>query len=263
MSPAAARFRALHAQPGPLLLPNAWDAPSARVFAMAGAQAVATSSAALSWAQGCPDGGRLSPERLVEAVSTIARGLETPLSVDVEDGLHDSPGRVADLVEALAELGVAGVNIEDGDASPQHLVERIALLRSRGRLDGVFLNARTDVVLRALVPPASVVEEVLARAHRYAEAGADGLFVPGLVDMDAIRAIVDGCRLPLNLMWVPGLPGLQELAELGVRRISSGPAHFLATYAGLLELAGPFLSAGTGPASGRTLDYAAMNAMFD
>lgn len=262
MSNASARFRALHAEPGPLLLPNAWDAPSARIFARAGAPAVATSSAAVSWALGFPDGGRLPAERLVDAVAAISRGLDVPLSVDVEEGLHESPDRVADLVEAVADAGAVGINIEDGEEGPHRLVERIATLRGRPRLGEIFVNARTDVVLRTLVPPARVAAEVLERARRYADAGADGLFVPGLVDPAVIGVIAEGCPLPLNLMWVPGLPGLDELAGLGVRRISSGPAHFLATYARLVDLAGSFVCSATIPAGG-DLDYAAMNAMFD
>lgn len=262
MARTSTRFHELHAQAHPLILPNVWDAASARILMLAGARAVATSSAAVSWSLGFADGGRLPPDLLESTVAHISRGLGIPLSVDVEDGLYISPERAADFVEALADAGAAGINIEDGVAAPEHLATSISHIRERGRSTKLFINARTDVVLRSLVEPEQVVEEVLRRAANYAEAGADALFVPGLTDRIAIKTIVDRCSLPLNLMWCPGLPSVPELAQLGVRRVSAGPSHFLAVYSRLLELGRSFMDAPSTPTADAPLDYAAMNALF-
>lgn len=256
------RFRALNGAKKPLLLVNVWDPASAALCALAGASAVATSSAALSWAEGSPDGGALPPPRLVNAVAGLARGLRIPLSVDVEDGLEHTPRLVADLVEALADAGAVGINIEDGLEAPTRLAERIVELRTRRHLSGLFVNARTDVVLQGLGPRQQHVEEVLRRADLYAAAGADALFVPGLSDPAAIRAIAARSPLPVNLMWLPDLPPLVDLARWGVHRLSTGPALFLALCASLLEHTRGFLAQGRLPAGAHGIDYPTMNALL-
>ena len=255
-------FRNLLAASAPLLLANVWDAASARICALAGAPAVATSSAAVCWSQGYADGGFLPPERLVQAVATIARGLAVPLSVDVEDGRWEHPQRVADLVEAVADAGAVGINIEDGALPPERLAGRIAALRGRATIADLFINARTDVFLRCLVSREDQVEEVLKRASLYADAGADALFVPGLSDPTAISEIVQHGALPLNLMWEPGSPSLAKLSELGVCRLSVGPASALRAYSDLLQLTREFLAEARLTERGPQLDYDTMNKLL-
>lgn len=217
----AARFRALHQSPGVLVLPNAWDALSARIAESCGAAAVATTSAALAWARGALDGQNLDFETLVGAVREIIDAVDVPVTVDFERGWSNDPDEVASNVARLAEIGVVGVNLEDGTDSPELLARKLQACKARAR--HVFLNARTDVVLRNLVPAERQVEEVLRRARLYEEAGADGYFAPYVTTSEAIATIASGMRLPLNIMIAPGLAPVSELAKLGVRRVSAGP----------------------------------------
>lgn len=147
---ACTRLAELHAADAPLLLPNCWDAASARLWQDAGAQAVATASAALSWSRGYPDGGALPPEALLQTLADILRCVSVPVSVDVEDGYSDDPGAVAALVERVASLGAAGINLEDGGGAPELLAAKITAIRIRLGARALFVNARTDVYLRGL-----------------------------------------------------------------------------------------------------------------
>ena len=211
-----AEFRALHARGELLILPNAWDAGSAALIESCGARAIATSSAALAWAHGYPDGEVLPKEALLDAVSEIMRAIRVPLSVDVEAGFSRKPEQVASLVLELIELGAAGINLEDGTEPPELLAAKIEAVKSAAKREhcDMFVNARTDVVLRQLVPANEAVPEVLARAARYARAGADGLFVPRLAEPDAIRKVVAAVDLPLNVMAIPSLAPLAQLRIL-------------------------------------------------
>ncbi len=262
MHPTAARFHALNAGKPMLLLPNAWDAGSARVLQHAGAQALATSSAAVSWAQGFADGGHLPPSRLLDVVSAICRVCSIPVSVDIEDGLFAANEEMADFVEKLGAAGAVGINIEDGESEPEVLASRIRALRNRPALAGLFINARTDVVLRSLVRTSEIGSEVMARARRYQEAGANSVFVPGLTDESTIGELVAQAAAPINLMLCQGLPSLKTLAQLGVHRVSSGPAQFLSAFAGLAAEVRAFLSAEAVESRAAGLGYAEMNALF-
>lgn len=223
---------ALCAMPGLLRLPNAWDAASARRVLAAGAPFVATTSAGIAWSLGLPDGQRLGPEDLLRRVMEIRRACpQAALSVDIERGYAASADAVADLVDRLVAAGVSGLNLEDGPEAPARLAGKIAAIRARHPREALFVHARTDVYLAALAPPSRRVEETLARAARYRDAGADGLFVPGLAAPVDIRAIVAEAGLPLGLMAVPGLPRPADLEALGVRRLSTGPALPLVAYA--------------------------------
>ena len=221
---AAERFRQLHHGTTPLLLPNAWDAGSARVIESCGAQAIATSSAGLAWARGSADGGALPASVLLTAVSEIARVISVPLSVDMEAGYAADPAVIAENAFALASAGAVGINLEDGTDRPEVLCERIAATKRGAARAGVdlFVNARTDVYLKALTAPERAVDEAVARGLKYREAGADGLFVPAMVDPAAIRRVVAAVPLPLNVLVWARLPSLSELGALGVRRVSAG-----------------------------------------
>lgn len=227
------RFRALHDPREMLLLPNAWDTASAQIQARAGAKAIATSSAALCWALGYADGGALPMGELLGAIRRIARTLTLPLTVDIEDGYSDSPEAVAELAVEVQRCGAVGINIEDGDAPSDLLVRKIQAIRSKPQALGLFINARTDVYLRSLAQGPAAVAMAVARGQEYAEAGADGLFVPGLVHLPDIEQIASATNLALNLMALPGLADAKRLQLAGVRRLSAGPAMFLSAYARL------------------------------
>lgn len=219
-----AAFRALHAPGELLVLPNAWDAGSAALIESFGARAIATTSAAVAWSHGYPDGQNLPRAALLQTVAEILRVVRVPVSVDVEAGLSSAPDEVAELVLELIELGAVGINLEDGTETPELLAAKIEEVKravSRAGAD-VFVNARTDVLLKQLVPAQEALAEVLARADRYARAGADGLFVPQLAAPDAIRKIAGAVDLPLNVMAVASLAPGPELRALGVRRLSAG-----------------------------------------
>jgi len=258
-------FRALHVPGRPILIANAWDAGSARLIESCGAAAIATTSAGLAWARGYPDGDALPPAVLAAAVAEIVRVVGVPVSVDAEGGYSDDPVTVGEVVRAIVDAGGIGINIEDGSASPDLLVAKIEAVRSVASAAGVplFINARTDVFLRGLVSAGAAVDESLSRGARYAAAGADGLFVPAVKDPDAIRAIAAGSGLPVNVLVVPGLPPVAELAALGVARISAG-SGIAQTAAGIARRATlEFLDEGRYDTMlERDADYASMNALF-
>ncbi len=260
----AARFRALHTR-GLLRLANAWDAGTARLIEHLGAPAVATTSAGLAWAQGYPDGDALDVDALLHAVAGIARVIEVPLTVDVEGGYADHPDTVAGIVLRVAHAGAAGINLEDGAGDPAALAAKIRAIRQTCIAQGVdvFINARTDVYLRGLAEDGMRVDETLRRAAAYREAGADGLFVPGLVDADAIRAIAADCSLPLNVMLRPQLQDLAALEALGVRRVSTGSALAESMYGRLATQVGTFLRDDrTALPDPQAMGYGAVNGLF-
>lgn len=252
-------FRALHQSGDVLLLANAWDAASARLLVRVGAKAVATSSASLSWSLGYPDGGVLAPEHLRPAVRRIGRGLPVPLTVDIEDGYSAAPTDVAELAAAVAAAGAAGINIEDGAGSPELLAEKIAAIRAHGGCASLFINARSDVFLRSLARGPEATDMVVQRGLSYAQAGADGLFVPGLSSLADVSRIAGAVPLPLNLMTVHGLAPLQELAQAGVRRLSAGPSPFLSAYSHFYSSAAGFMQGDVRSFTGDHLTYDAMN----
>lgn len=222
---AVRRFRSLHEGKAVLRLANAWDAASARLVEEAGGRAVATSSAAVAWSLGYPDGERLPLQRLLVVAQDLMRTVSIPVSIDFERGYSDEPARVADTVRRLAELGVAGVNLEDAALDPDLLARKLDACRSQLSQAGLdlFLNARSDVFLRGAQPDAFGVAEVVRRARSYRDAGADGLFVPALYVPELISRIASAVQLPLNVWPSPEQPDIEQLANWGVRRVSLGP----------------------------------------
>jgi 2-methylisocitrate lyase-like PEP mutase family enzyme len=219
----AERLRALHASGRLLVLPNAWDALSARVAEAAGAEAIATSSAAIAWAYGYPDGEHLPLDALVDVVRAIARVVSIPVSVDFERGYSDDPAAVVEAIAKLADAGAAGVNLEDRAGPPEVLAAKIRACKADAVIAGVFVNARTDVFLRGALAKEAALAEAIARGRVYADAGADGFFVPKIAELDAIETLARATPLPLNVMIVPSLPSVSDLRGAGVRRLSAGP----------------------------------------
>lgn len=250
MSNLSAAFRLLHQNTAPLKLPNAWDAGSARLFESLGASSIGTTSAGMAWALGYPDGRILPAHEALGAVARMTRVLKVPLSVDIEHGFSDDPGVVATHVKQLIDVGVSGVNIEDGPDSPSLLAAKIEAIKTAAAHAGadIFVNARTDVLLAQLTVPAMLIEETTTRGALYASAGADGLFVPALHSADDITAIATEVSLPLNVLVWKGLAPASELGQLGVRRLSLGSAISQALWSRAAMLAQSFLEAGqSGP----------------
>ena len=221
----AKQFAERHRQSKPLVLPNVWDAGSARLMRSLGAEAIATTSSGLAWVHGYPDGDKLPIEVHVIAVMQIARVVDCPISVDAEGGYSDDGTPVGENVARLIDAGAVGFNLEDGQSPPDVFCRKIEAAKAAGARSGVdvFVNARTDVYLRELAPGREV-EETLHRAKLYVGAGADGLFVPSAIAAADIDRLVRGQPLPVNVMARPGLPSLDALTRLGVRRISAGAA---------------------------------------
>lgn len=260
-----ALFRQLHAD-GLLLIANAWDAGSARVTESLGVRAVATTSAGVAWAHGYADGDQLPVPRLLDTVADIVRVIDSPLTVDIEGGYSPEPAAVAATVLQLVRLGASGINLEDGDRDPGPLAAKIAAIRRACREAGVdvFINARTDVYLRQWEASGEAcVQASLQRAAIYREAGADGIFVPGVVAAGEIEAIARQAGLPLNVLWRANLPDQATLQGLGVRRLSAG-SDLAQAMAGQLRARTTAFLVGQPPLSVDPLamGYGDLNALF-
>jgi len=258
-------FRNLHRGPELLLLPNAWDALTARLIESLGAKAIATTSAGLAWSRGYADGNALPEDQLLAAIRDIARVVRVPLTVDIEAGYSDDPAAVARLVARLLAAGVVGINIEDGEGSPELLCKKIAAVRDGVAHSGadLFINTRTDVYLRGVAQGDAAVEEVIRRAGQYRAAGCDGLFVPGVSTATAMAAISAAIEpMSLNIMAVPNLPSMDTLKTSGVRRLSAGSAIAQAAIGRTRHLASSFLTGSMSELFEASADYGAMNRLF-
>lgn len=242
----------LHAAGKPLVLTNAWDAVSARVIEEAGASAIATTSAGMAWSLGYADGERLPAEELLTACARIRRVVRLPLTVDLERGYGRNVEEVVHLVRALIALGVAGINIEDGREDghllpPEDLCARIVGIRALAAQSGVrlFVNARSDSYFAAKLDPAVRFEEALQRARRFAEAGADGIFIPGMDRIEDIGRFARAITLPFNVYaGYGGVPTVAALAAAGVRRVSLGCGPLQSALALIRRIAKEALSGG-------------------
>jgi 2-methylisocitrate lyase-like PEP mutase family enzyme len=225
-------FGDLHVPGRPLVLPNAWDVASAAALVDAGFAAIGTTSLGVAGASGLPDGHDLTWPPTLALVERLA-GLPCLLTVDIEGGF----GRPAEVGRALTALGAAGVNLEDGRADGgltpvDEQVERIIELRAAA--PDLFINARTDT---HWLPGAPDLAETLDRLGAYVEAGADGVFVPGLAEPADIRTVARAIERPLNVLALAGGRTVAELAELGVARISTGSLLFRAALGATLQTA--------------------------
>lgn len=265
MSLNADSFRKLHGNTIPLRLPNAWDAASARLFEAQGASAIATTSAGVAWALGYRDGRQVPIDEVLAAAARMVRVLSVPLSVDIENGYADSPHAVAEHVRRLIDLGVAGINIEDGPDRPEVLaakIESICAVVANAGTD-LFVNARCDVFLAGLVEKPRLVAESIARGKRYEEAGADGFFLPGVVESNDIKAVAEAVALPLNVMAWPGLANAAALGKLGVHRLSAGSGISQVIWQKAAILAGDFLqSSRSDSLSEVSMPYPKLQALF-
>jgi 2-methylisocitrate lyase-like PEP mutase family enzyme len=247
------------------MLPNAWDAGTARLIESLGAKAIATTSAGLAWSRGYPDGNALPNDQLIAATREIARAIRVPLSIDIEAGYSNDEQAVARLAVGIMNVGAVGINIEDGADSPDLLCRKIEAVRESAARSGVdlFINTRTDIYLRGIASGDAAVEEVIGRAARYRAAGCDGLFVPGLSDGGAMAAIAAAIKpMPLNVMAAPGLPSIDALQKYDVRRVSTGSAIAQAALGCTSRLAAGFLAGTMSEMFDAAAEYGAMNKLF-
>lgn len=243
-----AAFVKLHDRSELLILANAWDAASARVIAHAGAKAVATSSVAVATSYGYADGNHLPKADALDAVRRIARSVDVPVSADLEEGFGATPDEVADTAVQAAKAGAVGMNFEDAVKDPHAYAAKLKATRAALKSAGLpfFINARVDTLLRNA--PGGL-DDAISRAKLYAEAGADGIFVPGAVKPEDIRALAAATPLPLNVLHWPGLPPAGELLALGVARYSAGGGIHRAAIGATERAARAFLAGDAGPMS--------------
>ena len=234
----AEAFRNLHTADTPLLLTNIWDVGSAKTVADTGAKALATGSWSVAAAHGYGDGEKLPLELVLANLERIVASVGLPVSLDIEAGYSKTPEGVGKTITAVLKAGAVGINLEDqmigggGLYGTESQCERIRSAREAAERTGtaLFINARTDIYLQA--DPATYSEEPLTEAVRrgnaYAEAGADGFFVPGLRDAAVIKTLCQHVLLPLNIMTMDDTLTTAQLAALGVARISAGPRPYIA-----------------------------------
>ncbi|MFD8010747.1 isocitrate lyase/phosphoenolpyruvate mutase family protein [Streptomyces sp. NPDC058955] len=260
----AQRFRSLHVPGTPLVLPNVWDVASARVVADAGATAIATTSAGVAWSLGHGDGDHMTRDQALGVIARITAAVDLPVTADIERGYAADPDGVAETVRGVVAAGAVGINLEDTLRPVAEQVERIAAAREAADGTGIplFINARIDT---HRLPPgdhAAWLDETLTRAHAYAAAGADGIFVLGTPDAKTVRTLADSQPLPVNVPAGPGSLPVSELAGAGAARISAGSSLAEAAY-GLVRLAArELLEKGTTTALQGGFDYATLNALL-
>jgi 2-methylisocitrate lyase-like PEP mutase family enzyme len=244
-------LRRLHGGTSLLVLPNAWDVGSARVLAADGAPAIATSSAGVAYALGYPDGEHIGRAEMLDMVGRIAAAIPIPVTADVEAGYGSSPADAVETAAGVLAAGAVGLNLEDARAGrllPLELqVERVAAVRRIADAAGVplFVNARTDAAAAAELPAEERLAEAVRRTNAYLAAGADCAFVPFVTEREAIAHLAREVRGPLNVLGTPASPPLQELARLGVRRVSFGSGIARAAYGRARRIERELSSTGT------------------
>jgi len=267
----AIQFRQLHRGPGVLILPNAWDVASARIFEDAGFPSIATTSAGIAFSLGYPDGQRIPREEMLARIGRIARAVRVPVTADIEAGYGSSAEAVAATTLELIQAGAVGMNLEDASGNPdeplidlQLAAEKIKAAReAAARLHvQVVVNARTDVYLLPRGDPYANYSEALRRLVAYREAGADCVFAPGLKDADTIGRLVKAVNCPLNILAGPGTPSIPELEKLGVARVSLGSGPMRATLGVLRRAAEELRTSGTYGAMEGAVPYAEVNKLL-
>ena len=245
-------LRRLHVEGPMLVLPNAWDAGSARIFVEAGFPALATTSAGIAFSLGYMDGERISRDEMLAAVTRITRRISIPITADMEAGYGMTPQAVAETARRVIDAGAVGMNLEDR-MEGKHLidfalaVERVGAARAVADAAGVplVLNARTDAFEAPELRPDQRLEEAVRRGNAFREAGADSVFVPFVGDRGTIEELVQQIRAPLNILGTPNAPTLKELAALGVRRVTFGSAPMRATLGLVRRMAREWKERGT------------------
>lgn len=268
----AEKLRKLHHGPRLLALPNVWDVATARILEEAGHPAIATSSAAVAYSLGYPDGQRIARSEMLEAVTRIAQAVRVPVTADLESGYGKTPEEIAEFTRAMVASGAVGLNFEDvtGDDESTFVemelqVKKIKAIRETAAELGVpvVINARTDVYLMPIGPEATRFERTVERLQAYREAGADCLFAPGVTDRETIAKLVKALGAPLNILASPGCPSLEELEKLGVARVSAGSSAMRAAMGAFRQVAKDWLAHGSYDSLQKvTIPYAELNNMM-
>lgn len=257
-------FRSLHDARRPLALSTVWDVASALVAQDAGAPALATTSAGVAWSRGFADGDRVDRSEALAVLAAVVAAVDVPVSADVEGGYATDAEGVAETVRAVLDAGAVGINIEDGPRSPDETARRVAAARRAADESGVplFVNARCDVYLSGDVEPGLRLEETFRRAARYVDAGADGIFVPGVFDLPSVAVLADALSVPLNVMVGPGAPTVSDLAQVGVARVSLGSAVAQSAYTVVQNATAELVTSGTYGALAGALDYGTVDGLL-
>ncbi len=266
----AIEFRQRH-RVGVLLLPNAWDVASARIFEEAGFPAIATTSAGIAFSLGYPDGQRISREEMIARIGRIVRAVKVPVTADIEWGYGSTAEDVARTTREVIEAGAVGMNLEDATGRAdqplltlERAVEKLKAAREAAAQLRVpiVVNARTDIYLLPGGNPDADFQEAVRRLVAFRDAGADCVFAPGLKDADTIGRLVKSVQCPLNILAVPGTPAIAELEKLGVARVSVGSGFMRATLGLLRRAAEELKSAGTYSAIAGGVPYAEVNKLL-
>jgi 2-methylisocitrate lyase-like PEP mutase family enzyme len=268
----ATQFLGWHRGPGALVLPNAWDVASARIFEEAGFPAIATTSAGVAFSLGYPDGQKIPREEMIARIGRIVRAVNVPVTGDVEAGYGVTATDVARTTRELIQAGAVGMNLEDRSDNPANTlldlslaIERIKAARETAanwRVP-IVVNARTDVYLMPGAQPATGYYEVQRRLTAYRDAGADCVFAPGLKDPETIGRLVRDLQCPVNILAVSGTPSVPELEKLGVARVSLGSGPMRATIRLLQRIAEELKATGTYSALEGAVPHAEMNRLMD
>lgn len=247
----AEAFRARHARRPVLLLPNAWDGMSARLFAAAGFEAMATTSGGVAWALGYPDGEATPWSEVVAATARIVRAAAVPVSADIEAGYGANPQEVASHVAEIIRTGVVGINLEDGLHGPIRSIDdaaaRIRAAREAARAEGVpiVINARCDLYFLQLRDEPARFAETVERCKAYLAAGADCVYPFGLRDPETIGRSTAAVPAPVNITGRAGMPDAASLERLGVARITIASAPTLVAMSAIRDLAEDLRASGS------------------
>ena len=267
----AARFLELHHGEHILVLPNVWDATSARIFAQAGFLALGTTSAGIAASLGYPDGQYISLPLLRDVVQRITRVVSIPVSADMEAGYGDTPEELATTAREVIRMGAVGLNLEDGALSAEkplqdigRQIDKIQAVREVANSADIplVINARVDVYLRLHGEADDLFKQAVQRANAYRKAGADCSFLIGVRDKETIARLVREINGPVNVLASAGSPTIPELQELGVARVSFGAGPMRATLALLKDIARELKETGTYSFSEHALSHAEMDRLF-
>jgi 2-methylisocitrate lyase-like PEP mutase family enzyme len=264
-------FRGMHRGPL-LLLPNAWDAMSARQFEAAGFPAIATTSGGVAWALGYADGEKSPWPEIVSAHERITRVVRVPVTADIEAGFGETPADVGKSIAAIVRTGVVGFNLEEGTPRPdmpvrpiEDAVARIRAARQAAEAAGVpaVINARTDIYLKNVGDPAGRFDEVVKRAKAYLAAGADCIYPFGFIDMETVGRLAKAIPAPINIVARAGAPPVAELQKLGVARVTIASGATLAVMSLIKTIGDDLRATGTFDGIGHSMNRPEAQKLFE
>lgn len=265
-------FYDLHYGKEILVLPNAWDAASARVFEQSGFSAIGTTSAGIATSLGFAEPEQISLDEMLKAIERIVKSVSVPVTADIEAGYASTPAGVADTIKKVIATSAVGVNIEDTPGSNGALIQdtEIQVDRIRAAREAanecdfpLVINARTDLFLFKIGDEVTRFDDVVQRANAYLSAGADCVFIPGVSDPAIIASLVNAVNGPINILANPGVPSISELQKLGVARVSLGSGPMRATMALVRHMSEELLKKGTYHSfTDNTIPYGEVNQFF-